>query len=151
MRDYGADIYVVDLITIGVLRELGVLLTAIIVAGRTGSAFAAEIGSMKLNDEIDALDATGVDPVETLILPRILGLVIAMPLLTFIADVIGLAGGALLCESTAGHAAAAVHQPRQRGHRAHDVLGGHDQGAGVRRADRAGRHLSRPAGARLLA
>ena len=97
LRGYGADIYVVDLITIGVLRELGVLLTAIIVAGRTGSAFAAEIGSMKLNEEVDALNATGVDPVETLILPRIVGLVIAMPALTFIADVIGLAGGAILC------------------------------------------------------
>jgi phospholipid/cholesterol/gamma-HCH transport system permease protein len=98
LRNYGADIYVVDLITVGVLRELGVLLTAIIVAGRTGSAFAAEIGSMKLNEEVDALSATGVDPIETLILPRILGLVIALPLLTFIADVIGLAGGALLCQ-----------------------------------------------------
>jgi phospholipid/cholesterol/gamma-HCH transport system permease protein len=96
LRNYGADIYVVDLITVGVLRELGVLLTAIIVAGRTGSAFAAEIGSMKLNDEIDALDATGVDPVETLILPRVIGLIIALPLLTFIADIIGLIGGALL-------------------------------------------------------
>jgi phospholipid/cholesterol/gamma-HCH transport system permease protein len=82
---------------VGVLRELGVLLTAIIVAGRTGSAFAAEIGSMKLNEEVDALDATGVDAVESLVLPRMLGLVIALPLLTFIADIIGLAGGALLC------------------------------------------------------
>jgi phospholipid/cholesterol/gamma-HCH transport system permease protein len=98
LRNYGADIYVVDLITVGVLRELGVLLTAIIVAGRTGSAFAAEIGSMKLNEEIDALDATGVDAAETLVLPRILGLVIALPLLTFIADLIGMAGGALLCQ-----------------------------------------------------
>ncbi|MEO8315015.1 MAG: ABC transporter permease [Pseudomonadota bacterium] len=96
-RTYGVDIYVVDLITVGVLRELGVLLTAIIVAGRTGSSFAAEIGSMKLNEEVDALDATGVDAVESLVLPRILGLVIALPLLTFIADIIGLAGGALLC------------------------------------------------------
>ncbi|MGC4027367.1 MAG: ABC transporter permease [Steroidobacteraceae bacterium] len=99
LRNYGADIYVVDLITVGVLRELAVLLTAIIVAGRTGSAFAAEIGSMKLNEEVDALDATGVDPTETLILPRVLGLVIALPLLTFVADIIGLAGGALLCLS----------------------------------------------------
>jgi phospholipid/cholesterol/gamma-HCH transport system permease protein len=96
LRNYGADIYVVDLITIGVLRELGVLLTAIIVAAARSSF--AEIGSMKLNDEVDALDATGVDPVETLVLPRILGLVIAMPLLTFIADVVGMAGGALLCD-----------------------------------------------------
>jgi phospholipid/cholesterol/gamma-HCH transport system permease protein len=98
LRNYGADIYVVDLVTVGVLRELGVLLTAIIVAGRTGSAFAAEIGSMQLNEEVDALDATGVDAVESLVLPRILGLVIALPLLTFIADLIGLAGGALLCQ-----------------------------------------------------
>jgi phospholipid/cholesterol/gamma-HCH transport system permease protein len=99
LRNYGADIYVVDLITVGVLRELGVLLTAIIVAGRTGSAFAAELGSMQLGDEIDALDATGVDAVEALVLPRVIGLVIALPLLTFIADIIGLAGGALLCLS----------------------------------------------------
>ena len=99
LRNYGADIYVVDLITVGVLRELGVLLTAIIVAGRTGSAFAAELGSMKLNDEIDALSATGVDVMETLVLPRALGLVIALPLLTFIADLIGLMGGALLCQA----------------------------------------------------
>ena len=99
LRAFGADIFVVDLITVGVLRELGVLLTAIMVAGRSGSAFAAEIGAMKLNEEIDALDATGVDPIETLVLPRVIGLVIAMPLLTFVADMIGLAGGALLCHS----------------------------------------------------
>jgi phospholipid/cholesterol/gamma-HCH transport system permease protein len=98
LRNYGADIYVVDLITVGVLRELGVLLTAIIVAGRTGSAFAAELGAMQLNEEVDALDATGVDAIETLVLPRIIGLVIALPLLTFIADLIGLMGGALLCQ-----------------------------------------------------
>lgn len=97
LRDFGADIYVVDLVTVGVLRELGVLLTAIIIAGRSGSAFAAEIGAMKLNEEVDALSATGVDTIETLVLPRIIGLTIALPLLTFVADVIGLAGGALLC------------------------------------------------------
>ena len=98
LRKFGADIFVVDLVTVGVLRELGVLLTAIIVAGRSGSAFAAEIGSMKLNEEVDALDATGVDAMEVLVLPRILGLLIALPLLTFIADLIGMAGGALLCQ-----------------------------------------------------
>jgi phospholipid/cholesterol/gamma-HCH transport system permease protein len=97
LRNYGADIYVVDLITVGVLRELGVLLTAIIVAGRTGSSFAAELGSMRLNEEVDALDATGVDPVESLVLPRILGLMIALPLLTVIADLVGIIGGATLC------------------------------------------------------
>src|SRR5215469_10861428 len=97
LRGLGVDIYVVDLVTIGVLRELGVLLTSVIVAGRSGSAFAAELGSMKLNEEVDALIATGADPYELLVLPRVLGLVIALPLLTVIADLIGLAGGALLC------------------------------------------------------
>jgi phospholipid/cholesterol/gamma-HCH transport system permease protein len=97
LRRFGAEIFVVDLVTIGVLREMGVLLTSIIVAGRSGSAFAAEIGSMKLNEEVDALYAIGVDPYEALILPRLLGLMIALPLLTVVADIIGLMGGALLC------------------------------------------------------
>jgi phospholipid/cholesterol/gamma-HCH transport system permease protein len=88
---------VVDLVTVGVLRELGVLLTAIIVAGRSGSAFAAELGAMQLNEEIDALSAIGVDPIEVLVLPRLLGLVIALPLLTLVSDIIGLVGGGLLC------------------------------------------------------
>ena len=97
LQRFGAEIFVVDLVTIGVLRELSVLLTAIIVAGRSGSAFAAEIGAMRLNEEIDALKATGVDPFEVLVVPRVIGLVIALPLLTVISDAIGLAGGALLC------------------------------------------------------
>jgi len=97
LRGLGADIYVVDLVAIGVLRELGVLLTSVIVAGRSGSSFAAELGSMKLNEEVDALIATGADPYELLVVPRVLGLVIALPLLTVVADLIGLAGGALLC------------------------------------------------------
>jgi phospholipid/cholesterol/gamma-HCH transport system permease protein len=97
LRGLGVEIYVVDLVAIGVLRELGVLLTSIIVAGRSGSAFAAELGSMKLNEEVDALTATGVDPFEVLVAPRMLGLTIALPLLTIIADLIGLAGGAVLC------------------------------------------------------
>jgi len=97
LRRFGADIFVVDLVTVGVLRELGVLLTAIIVAGRSGSAFAAEIGAMQLNEEVDALEAIGVDPIESLVVPRVLGLLIALPLLTVIADLIGLVGGGLLC------------------------------------------------------
>jgi len=97
LRRFGAEIFVVDLVTIGVLREMGVLLTSIIVAGRSGSAFAAELGSMKLNEEVDALYAIGVDPFEALVLPRLLGLMIALPLLTIVADIIGLMGGALLC------------------------------------------------------
>jgi phospholipid/cholesterol/gamma-HCH transport system permease protein len=97
LRRFGAEIFVVDLVTIGVLREMGVLLTSIIVAGRSGSAFAAELGSMRLNEEVDALTAIGTDPFEALILPRLLGLMIALPLLTIVADIVGLMGGALLC------------------------------------------------------
>jgi len=96
LQQFGAEIYTVDLVAIAVLREMGVLLTAIIVAGRSGSAFAAEIGVMRLNDEIDALQSMGVDYFEVLVLPRLIGLVIALPLLTIIADAMGLAGGALL-------------------------------------------------------
>jgi phospholipid/cholesterol/gamma-HCH transport system permease protein len=96
LQDFGAGIYTVDLITTGVLRELGVLLTAVIVAGRSGSAFAAEIGVMQLNDEIDALKSIGLDPIEVLVVPRVLGLIIALPLLTVVADAMGMAGGALL-------------------------------------------------------
>jgi phospholipid/cholesterol/gamma-HCH transport system permease protein len=96
LRQYGGEVFVVDLVTLAVLRELGVLLTAIIVAGRSGSAFAAEIGVMRLNDEVDALRAIGLNAVEVLVLPRVIGLVIALPLLTVIADAMGLAGGAVL-------------------------------------------------------
>jgi phospholipid/cholesterol/gamma-HCH transport system permease protein len=96
LTKFGADIFVVDLVTIAVLREMGVLLTAIIVAGRSGSAFAAEIGVMQLNEETDALRAMGMNPIELLVVPRVLALVIALPLLTVIADAMGLAGGGLL-------------------------------------------------------
>jgi len=96
LRQFGAEIFTVDLVAIAVLREMGVLLTAIIVAGRSGSAFAAEIGVMRLNDEIDALHSIGVDPFEVLVLPRLIGLLISLPLLTIVADAMGLAGGALL-------------------------------------------------------
>lgn len=96
LKNFGGEIYVVDLITLSVLRELAVLLTAIIVAGRSGSAFAAELGAMRLNEEVDALEAMGLEPVEVLVLPRVLALVIALPLLTIVADFMGLAGGAVL-------------------------------------------------------
>jgi phospholipid/cholesterol/gamma-HCH transport system permease protein len=93
---FGADIFVVDLVTIATLREMGVLLTSIIVAGRSGSAFAAEIGVMQLNEETDALRAMGMNPIELLVVPRVLALIIALPCLTVIADAMGLAGGGLL-------------------------------------------------------
>ena len=96
LSQFGANIFVVDLVTISVLREMGVLLTAIIVAGRSGSAFAAEIGVMQLNEEVDALRAMGLNPIEVLVVPRIVAIAIALPLLTNVADAMGLAGGGQL-------------------------------------------------------
>lgn len=92
---FGATPFVVDLLGILVLRELGVLLTAIMIAGRSGSAFTAEIGSMKMREEIDALRVMGLDPIEVLIVPRILALVIGLPLLTFISNIAALTGGGI--------------------------------------------------------
>lgn len=96
LRFFGADAYTVDLVGILVLRELGVLLTAIMLAGRSGSAYTAEIGSMKMREEIDALQVIGLDPNEVLIMPRLVALVIVLPLLTLIADMAALIGGAIV-------------------------------------------------------
>jgi phospholipid/cholesterol/gamma-HCH transport system permease protein len=96
LRQFGAEVFVVDLIAISVLRELGILLTAIIVAGRSGSAFTAAIGSMKLREEIDAMRTLGLDPIEVLVLPRVIALFLMLPVLGLIADVMGLFGGALM-------------------------------------------------------
>jgi phospholipid/cholesterol/gamma-HCH transport system permease protein len=95
-RSFGADIYVVDMVGVLVLRELGVVIVCIMVAGRSGSAYTAELGSMKMREEIDALRTMGFDPVEVLILPRILALIIAVPLLAFIGSMAALYGGGLV-------------------------------------------------------
>ncbi len=96
LKQFGAEIFVVELISISVLRELGILLTAIIVAGRSGSAFTASIGSMKVQEEIDAMRTLGLDPIEVLVIPRVLALLIMLPILGFVADIAGLFGGALM-------------------------------------------------------
>ena len=96
LRQFGAEVFVVDLISISILRELGILLTAIIVAGRSGSAFTASIGSMKVQQEIDAMRVLGLDPVDVLVLPRLLALIIMLPILGFIANIAGLIGGGLM-------------------------------------------------------
>lgn len=96
LRQLGAEVFVVDLIAVAVLRELGVLLTAIMIAGRSGSAFTAQLGTMKVNEEVDALRSLGLDPLEVLVLPRCIALVISLPLLTFFADLMGLLGGGLM-------------------------------------------------------
>ena len=96
LQKFSAGIYTVDMVGIAMLRELGVLFAAIMVAGRSGSAFTAQIGTMSLNEEVDAMRAIGLDPVAVLATPRIVALVIALPLLTVYADLVGLAGGAVV-------------------------------------------------------
>jgi phospholipid/cholesterol/gamma-HCH transport system permease protein len=95
-RKFGADIYVIDMVGVLVLREVGVLIVCIMVAGRSGSAYTAELGSMKMREEIDALRTMGFDPIEVLILPRIVALVIAVPVLTFLGSMAALYGGGVV-------------------------------------------------------
>ena len=95
-RQFGADIYVVDMVGILVLREIGVLIVAIMVAGRSGSSYTAELGSMKMREEVDALQTMGLDPVAVLILPRILALVVALPILAFLGSMAALYGAGLV-------------------------------------------------------
>jgi phospholipid/cholesterol/gamma-HCH transport system permease protein len=99
LQRYGANVFVADLVGFAMLRELSPLLTAIIVAGRSGSAFAAQIGTMKVTEEIDALRTVGISPTELLVLPKILALVIALPLLTVYADAMGVLGGMIMARS----------------------------------------------------
>jgi phospholipid/cholesterol/gamma-HCH transport system permease protein len=96
-RKFGADIYVVDMVGILILREIGVLLVCIMVAGRSGSAYTAELGAMKMREEIDALRTMGFDPIDVLILPRIVAIVVAVPILTFLGSMAALYGGGLVC------------------------------------------------------
>ena len=97
LRQFGAEIFTVEAVGIGMFRELGVLLTAIIVAGRSGSAFTAQIGTMQVNQEVDAMRTIGLNPIEWLVLPRILALAVSMPLLAFWGDMTGVLGGAVAC------------------------------------------------------
>jgi len=97
LKRFSAEVFTINLLGVGVLRELGGLITAIIVAGRSGSAFTATIGTMRVNDEIDAMQTMGLNTVDNLVLPRILGLVIALPLLTLYSDIMAMIGGAFMC------------------------------------------------------
>jgi phospholipid/cholesterol/gamma-HCH transport system permease protein len=96
MRQFGIELYVADLVAISMLRELGPLMTAIVLAGRSGSAFAAELGTMKVNEEIDALTTLGLDPVRFLVTTRVLATLMIMPMLTLLANFAGLVGGAIV-------------------------------------------------------
>ena len=97
LKRFGAEVFTINLLGVGILREIGGLITAIIVAGRSGSAFTAQIGTMRVNEEIDAMQTIGLNTVDTLVLPRIIGLVVALPMLTFFSDIMGLLGGAFMC------------------------------------------------------
>ena len=99
---FGATIFVVDMSGILILRELGVLLAAILVAGRSGSAFTAEIGAMRMREEVDALDTLGLDPVEVLVVPRLMALILAMPILAFLSDIAAIMGAMLISWSSLG-------------------------------------------------
>lgn len=96
-RRFGADLYVVDMVGVLTLREIAVILTAVMVAGRSGSAFTAELGSMKMREEVDALKVTGLDPIEILVVPRLAALMLALPILTFLADLASILGAAIVC------------------------------------------------------
>ncbi len=97
LKKFGAEVFTINILGVGLLREIAGLITAIIVAGRSGSSFTAQIGTMRVNEEIDAMQTMGLNTVDTLVLPRIIGLVITLPLLTFFADLMGLIGGAAMC------------------------------------------------------
>src|SRR5499426_3618423 len=96
LRQFGAQIYIADLVAIGMAREMGAMMAAIIMAGRTGAAYAAQLGTMRVNEEIDALSTMGISPFEFLVLPRMLGLILMMPLLTIYANLVGILGGAVV-------------------------------------------------------
>ena len=96
LQMFGVEVYVADLLAIGLFRELGPIITAIVLAGRSGSAFAAEIGTMKVNEELDALATMGLPPVRFLVLPRVVAATLAMPVLTIFAEIAGLVGGAIV-------------------------------------------------------
>jgi len=98
LRPFGGQDYTINLVSVSILREMGVLITAIMVAGRSGSAFAAELGVMKTREEIDALEVMGLGPMELLVVPRLVAIIITLPLLTFFADMMGLVGGAILAQ-----------------------------------------------------
>ncbi len=102
LRNYGANIFVADLVGLSMLREFAPLMTAIIVAGRSGSAYAAQIGTMAVTEEIDAMRTIGIPPLDVLVLPKIFALVIALPLLTVYADVLGVFGGMVMARSQLG-------------------------------------------------
>ncbi len=123
LQQFGVDIFVVNLVALAMLRELGGIMTAIVLAGRSGSAFAAEIGTMKVNEEVNALTTMGIDPVRFLVVPKLMAAIIVTPLLTVYANVVGIAGG-LMVVMLFGHPWAAVYNQLVGAVGVNDVLAG---------------------------
>ena len=123
MRRFGADLFVANLVTISLVRELGPLLSAVILAGRTGSAFAAEIGTMKVNQEVDALVTMGLDPMTMLVLPRLIAVMLVLPALALVLDIAGLAGMTTVMHGFGFPLVTIMHQV-QGAAEASDLLGG---------------------------
>jgi len=120
LQQFGVDIFVVNLVALAMLRELGGIMTAIVLAGRSGSAFAAEIGTMKVNEEVDALTTMGLDPVRFLVVPKLMAAILVTPLLTIYANVIGILGG-LMVVMLFGHPWAAVYNQLVSAVTLHDI------------------------------
>ena len=146
LRRFGAEIYTVDLLGVGVLRELGVLMTAIIIAGRSGSAFTAQIGTMQVNEEIDAMRTLGLDPVEVLVMPRLFGLLLTLPMLALYANLMGLLGGCLMAWGVLGITIPAIHPRAAICDHAANLLDRRVQGAVFRGDHRDDRLLRRVSG-----
>ncbi|PHS25546.1 MAG: hypothetical protein COA83_05055 [Methylophaga sp.] len=110
LAQFGAEVYVADLVVVGTLREMGALMTAVVMAGRTGAAYATQLGTMQTNDEIDAIITMGISPIEFLVIPRILALVLVMPLLTIYANLLGIIGGGIVAGSMGIDPLQYIHQ-----------------------------------------
>lgn len=128
LRPYGGEDFTINLVAVSVLREMGVLLTAIMVAGRSGSAFTAEIGVMEAREEVDALRVMGIEPMDVLVVPRVIALVLTLPMLTFFSDVMGLIGGGAIAQSLL------EVSPLQYLQRIHDAVGLGDLAVGLIKA-----------------
>ena len=150
LRQFGAEIYTINLIGRSRCKELGVLMTAIMVAGRSGSAFAAQIGSMKLTEEVDAMRTIGVSPMEALVIPRVLATVLLMPLLGFYAAMIAIIGGGMFCWLSLDIPPVTFIQRIREVVPMTDLWSDADQGAGVRHDHRHGRLLPGHAGRRAM-
>jgi phospholipid/cholesterol/gamma-HCH transport system permease protein len=124
LEQFGASIYVADLVGIGIARDMGAMMTAIIMAGRTGAAFAAQLGTMKVTQEIDSLTTMGISPMEFLVLPRVIALSLMMPLLCLYADFVGMFGGAAVCAGMLGISLNTFAQEAIHAIRLEDVVGG---------------------------